>query len=177
MPRGAWVVLLGVLLHGPALAQDEFYGPASVGSNEPLFPYDDQQPWKHGYLHIMPFYGGHFFFRPYNYKQVIAQSQTAAGWGMPGTMPYSQQFWHRYAYQADLSNPRLSNVERQQYEYELARLRAQLLVQPTSFPATGLPQQASGTYLIPGLPAGAAPESLAPPDALRQYLQQGPALP
>lgn len=84
----------------------EFYGPVSVGSIEPLFGYDDQEPWKHGYLHVMPYYGGHHKFLPYNYKSVFSQSQVAAGWGMPNVMPYSQQFWHRYEQQADLSQPR-----------------------------------------------------------------------
>ncbi|MFO1095580.1 MAG: hypothetical protein U0992_20095 [Planctomycetaceae bacterium] len=86
----------------------DFYGPASVGSSEPLFPYDDQDPWKHGYLQIMPFYGGHTQFLPFNYKAVFSQSQVAAGWGMPNVMPYSQQFWHRYEQRADLSQPRCS---------------------------------------------------------------------
>ena len=85
----------------------DFYGPASVGSSEPLFAYDDQDPWKHGYLQIMPFYGGHTQFLPFNYKAVFSQSQVAAGWGMPNVMPYSQQFWHRYEQRADLSQPRL----------------------------------------------------------------------
>lgn len=116
--------LLIALLVGSASAQDyyhgggghyvgggsyggDFYGPASVGSSEPLFAYDDLEPWKHGYIQVMPFYGGFHSYRPYNYKQVFAQSQVAAGWGMPNTMPYSQQFWHRYEQQADLSLPRV----------------------------------------------------------------------
>jgi hypothetical protein len=54
--------------------------------NEPLYPYDSQYPW-------MP------------------QSQNAAGWGMQPTMPYSQQFWHRYRQNAAMSQP-LSNYRR-----------------------------------------------------------------
>lgn len=91
---------------GAQLYGGDFYGPASVGSSEPLFSYDDVEPWKHGYLQIMPYYGGHHLFLPYNYKAVFSQSQVAAGWGMPNVMPYSQQFWHRYEQQADLSQPR-----------------------------------------------------------------------
>lgn len=91
----------------PQYLGGDYYGPASIGSSEPLFPYDDQEPWKHGYLQVMPFYGGHHVFLPYNYKAVFAQSQVAAGWGMPNVMPYSQQFWHRYEQQTDLSQPRL----------------------------------------------------------------------
>lgn len=115
MLRFACLVLAFAGMAGSAVAQDDYqpyygggdyYGPASVGSSEPLFSYDDQEPWKHGYLQVMPFYGGHHLFLPYNYKSLLAQSQVAAGWGMPNVMPYSQQFWHRYAPQADLSQPR-----------------------------------------------------------------------
>lgn len=84
-------------------AQEMYLGGGSIGASEPLFQYDDQEPWKHGYLQEMPYYGGYHSFRPYNYKHLFSQSQTAAGWGMPSTMPYSQQFWHRYQHQVDLS--------------------------------------------------------------------------
>jgi hypothetical protein len=109
-------LLFAVSLLAPlAAAQDyypqypvggDYYGPSSIDSSEPLFAYDDQEPWKHGYLQVMPYYGGHHLFLPYNYKAVFSQSQVAAGWGMPNVMPYSQQFWHRYEQQADLSLPR-----------------------------------------------------------------------
>ena len=92
--------------YDPHTYRGEVYGPTSIGGIEPLFGYDDQEPWKHGYLHVMPYYGGHHKFLPYNYKAVFSQSQVAAGWGMPNVMPYSQQFWHRYENQADLSQPR-----------------------------------------------------------------------
>lgn len=72
-----------------------------VGS-EILYPYDSPEPWMHGYFQRMPFYGGFKAFRPYNYKHVLSQSQTASGWGMSPKMPYSQQFWHRYHQQAQL---------------------------------------------------------------------------
>jgi hypothetical protein len=75
----------------------------SQGVNEPMYPYDSQEPWVHGYWQEMPHYGGYTYFSPYNYKQVLAQSQTAAGWGMNPKMPYSQQFWHRYQQQAAAS--------------------------------------------------------------------------
>lgn len=114
MVRRFCILMAFSALAMPAAAQDpylyssggNFYGPASIGSGEPMFAYDDQEPWKHGYLHVMPFYGGHHVFLPYNYKAVFSQSQVAAGWGMPNVMPYSQQFWHRYEQQADLSQPR-----------------------------------------------------------------------
>jgi hypothetical protein len=67
---------------------------ASLGAQEALYPFDDQEPWKHGYRQVMPYYGGWHSFRPYNYHHVFGQTQAAAAWGMP--LPYSQQFWHRY---------------------------------------------------------------------------------
>ncbi|MCA8998056.1 MAG: hypothetical protein KDA80_13755 [Planctomycetaceae bacterium] len=92
---------LGTTVH----AQEEgwYTGASSIGSSEPLFSYDDQEPWKHGYIQAMPFYGGWTYFRPYNYHHVFSQVPTAAGWGMSAGMPYSQQFWHKYEKFTDLS--------------------------------------------------------------------------
>jgi hypothetical protein len=169
----------------PALAQDyspeyygggDYYGPASVGSSEPLFSYDDQEPWKHGYLQVMPYYGGHHVFLPYNYKSVFAQSQVAAGWGMPNVMPYSQQFWHRYEQQADLSQPRPA---------------PEPLPQPGFFPPTSVPQSTvPQSWYMPtsqavspqgAMPAGYAapvPQSRAPAVPTRRMpVQRGPRLP
>ena len=63
---------------------------------EPMQRFDSQYPWMHGYLQEIPPYAGYGAFRPYNYKHVFSQAQTAGGWGMSPTMPYAQQFWHRY---------------------------------------------------------------------------------
>ncbi len=71
-------------------------------TSEPRYPFDTQQNWVHGYFQELPAYGGHHLFRPYNYKDVISQSQTAAGWGERPGMPYSQQFWHKYHDQATM---------------------------------------------------------------------------
>jgi len=80
------------------------YPPVSPGAyGEPMYPYDSQEPWLHGYFQHMPAYRGHAAFRPYNYKHVLSQSQTAAGWGIDPHMAYSQQFWHRYQKQASLN--------------------------------------------------------------------------
>ena len=93
----------------------EGYGPVSngrvsefgyfdgAGFGGQLYPFDGQEPWLHGYFQEIPAYGGYNAFRPYNYKHVLSQSQTAAGWGMQPTMPYSQQFWHRYHAPATMS--------------------------------------------------------------------------
>jgi hypothetical protein len=75
----------------------------SSGYGEQLYPYESQEPWLHGYFQEIPAYGGYHSFRPYNYRHVLSQSQTAAGFGMSPVMPYSQQFWHRYENRANLS--------------------------------------------------------------------------
>lgn len=102
MVRPVWIAIVVVTLAGRLSAQgvfftgQEYLGPASVGSNEPLYPYDDQDPWKHGYLQVIPFYGGYHSGRPYNYHHVFSQTQTSVGWGMPHGLPYSQQWWTRF---------------------------------------------------------------------------------
>lgn len=111
MNRGT--LALGCLLSLSAGAQAQeifspgvaggYAGSPSVGASEPMFRYDDQEPWKHGYIQNMPYYEGYHSFRPYNYHHVFSQSQTASGWGMSSVLPYSQQFWHRYESQVDLS--------------------------------------------------------------------------
>jgi hypothetical protein len=82
--------------------QNAFSQHGFEGQYEQRYPFDTQQNWVHGYFQEIPAYGGHVFYRPYNYKDVLSQSQTAAGWGMSPTMPYSQQFWHRYHDQATM---------------------------------------------------------------------------
>ncbi len=78
------------------LPEDFVIGDPTFDGSEPLYSYDDLDPWKHGWIQIMPYYGGFHSYRPYNYKQVFAQSAQSAAWGMPRSMPYSQQFYHRY---------------------------------------------------------------------------------
>jgi len=116
MKRLKWCLLCLIAVTSRAGAQDEgwYTGAASVGSGEPLYSYDDQERWKHGYIQEMPFYGGWSYFRPYNYHHVFSQVPTAAGWGMSAGMPYSQQFWHKYERFTDLS--RGNNSPLQPYE-------------------------------------------------------------
>ncbi|RMG37694.1 MAG: hypothetical protein D6725_08490 [Planctomycetota bacterium] len=71
------------------------------GAAGQLYPFDSPEPWLHGYFQEIPAYGGFRSFQPYNYRHVFGQVQAAAVWGM-GAMPYSQQFWHRYADRASL---------------------------------------------------------------------------
>lgn len=68
-------------------------GVGAFGAGEPFFPFDAYEPWVHGHFQRIPAYGGYHYFRPYNYRHVMPQSQVGAGWGMPATMPYSQGFY------------------------------------------------------------------------------------
>ncbi|MDZ4684778.1 MAG: hypothetical protein SH850_06770 [Planctomycetaceae bacterium] len=112
MPHGLLTVALAAAMQvgQPSPSETPNYPPLQnafsqhgfEGQSEQRHPFDTQQNWVHGYHQEIPAYGGHAFFRPYNYKDVLSQSQTAAGWGMSPTMPYSQQFWHRYHDQATM---------------------------------------------------------------------------
>lgn len=177
----AFTLLLGTIA-GSGSAQDYYgggyYGSASIGCSEPLYAYDDLEPWKHGYVQVMPFYGGFHFYRPYNYKQVFAQSQTAAGWGMPNTMPYSQQFWHRYEQQADLSLPRVPQTPAYQPGYAP---QTNVEAQPWYFPLGAIPAPREAQPAAYSTQTGQAPQLMSAPEsaqarAVREYLQ-GPALP
>lgn len=67
-----------------------------AGAGVQQYPFDQQDPWIHGYFQRYPAYGGFSSFRPYNYRHVFSQTQIANGWGMSHGMPYSQQFWNKY---------------------------------------------------------------------------------
>lgn len=112
MPHGIINLALGLAIQvgnpGPSEAPGvqppaRAYGQyGSEGSTEQRLASDSQLPWLHGYFQEIPAYGGHHVYRPYNYKDVLSQSQTAAGWGERPTMPYAQQFWHKYQDQATM---------------------------------------------------------------------------
>ena len=160
MKRGHWVIAGFGLFATSLQAQDPSYipqatqdvgyesaynGPGSVGSSEPLYRYDDQERWKHGYIRNMPYYEGYHSFRPYNYHHVFSQAQTAAGWGMPATMPYSQQFWHRYENMTDLSRGDHTPVApyvppAKEWDHYPKPLRRGAFLAPN--PADSLPQEA-----------------------------------
>ena len=124
MTKAMWAALMTAAMAGTSLAQD-FVGPSSVGSSEQLYPFDDQDKWKHGYLKEMPYYHGYHSFRPYNYHHVFSQSQTAAGWGMNPTSAQSQQFWHKYEQAASPGSPMYSQSERQAREDQLVQWQLQ----------------------------------------------------
>ncbi len=89
---------------GPGVSQ---YGPGAVmvapnstqafNTGDPFYPYDYEPNWTHGYFQEIPAYGGYHFFRPYNYKNVMPQSQVSAAWGNAANMPYSHQYFDRVA--------------------------------------------------------------------------------
>ncbi len=171
-------VALALVCGGTASAQDlgsydvnNYSGGYAEGAYSPqgdeqLYPYDSQDQWQHGYIQYMPFYGAYKHFRPYNYKHVSAQTQTAAGWGMSPRLPYSQQFWHRYhahakmghsatgAYETYLDVP----VPQRQPSHSEGE------VQP---PAPKPLQQAPVPYNVPGLNVPPLPNSA-------QFLPQYP---
>jgi hypothetical protein len=98
MRRFGLAMFLAAGFGAPAVAQDPYHQPyvgaSSFGAQETLFRYDDQEPWKHGWKKQMSYHEGFQAFRPYNYHHVFGQTQAAAAYGQ--TMPYSQQWWHRY---------------------------------------------------------------------------------
>lgn len=99
-------------------------GVISNGGGDELYPYDQQDPWLHGYFQEIPAYGGYAHFRPYNYRHVLAQTQAAAGWGLSKTMPYSHQYWQQYHERASLQHCPLPYRAYDQYENQPAAYRA-----------------------------------------------------
>lgn len=96
MKHSALMIFTLGVLSSQTMAQEFVVSGTSFGGAEPLYAYDDLDPWKHGWIQVIPYYGGYHSYRPYNYKQLLSQSAQAAVWGMPHSMPYSQQFYHRY---------------------------------------------------------------------------------
>lgn len=82
---------------------------------DPLYPFDSQYPWQHGYFQEISPYSGYHYFKPYNYRHVLSQTQTANGWGITPQLAYSQHFWNRYHEQAAWKNyalpPREEDIE------------------------------------------------------------------
>jgi len=110
-----------------------------------LYPFDSQYPWQHGYFQEISPYSGYHYFKPYNYRHVLSQTQTAAGWGITPQLSYSQHFWNRYQEQATWKNyalpPREQDIEaiqkrKREYQekYQEQRSSSYLQQQPTMVP-------------------------------------------
>ncbi|MFV0443554.1 MAG: hypothetical protein ACK5Q5_08285 [Planctomycetaceae bacterium] len=182
MVRPFWTAVACVAMAATVSAQDyygdvssdSYLGAGSVGSQEPLFPYDDQEPWKHGYMQYVPFYGGYHSGRPYNYHHVFSQTQTSVGWGMPHGLPYSQQWWHRFEAQADPGRVQTEPNGYYGYAPTAAPNYQWAQMQPTPmtpvFAATAspiAPVQYQTPVMAPGVDAQAAPVQT---QQLRRYL-------
>ena len=196
MPSGLLNLALGLAMQvgspGPSETPN-FPAPANAygrygfeGSSEQRHPFDTQQSWVHGYFQEIPAYGGHHTFRPYNYKDVLSQSQTAAGWGERPTMPYSQQFAHKYHDEATmLKTTQAAPGWRSQMSGRYAPAQvsstqpawAQQAWTPASVgshimvPSTGISGHSMSTQTLPYQPS---PDQFVPAGVSEQ--QQGPAL-
>lgn len=194
MVKYLWLIMVVAALGVEAQAQD-YVGPSSIGSQEPLFSYDDQERWKHGYLQVMPFYHGHHNFLPYNYHHIFGQSQTAGAWGMSPNMPYSQQFWHRYENMAGNGTQQYTSAAPMNYQPQQQWVQAQPMLQmpqqqyiplqsmqPVPTPPPVVPGVAPVQYQTTTQPPlkgwGTAPSQPAQTmTPVQQYLIEGPALP
>lgn len=118
-----------------------------------LFPFDSQYPWQHGYFQEISPYSGYHYFKPYNYRHVLSQTQTAAGWGIVPQLSYSQHFWNRYQEQATWKNYALplreEDLEKiQQRKKEAQRRTSSYQQQPVMMPVQyqNPQQQAQNPY-------------------------------
>lgn len=150
------------------------------GSAEQRYPFDNQMNWVHGYHQEISAYPGHPVFRPYNYKDVLSQSQTAAGWGERPGMPYSQQFWHKYQDQAAMLKAARTPVAPSPYTFTQHTV---------PMPAPAVPQNAGWVAHPSGLQVpnqqvvwpqqapGAVPGTIAVPVSMPDALQPPPLQP
>lgn len=83
--------------YGPGAAYSAPDSTQAFNTGDPLYLFDYEPNWVHGYIQEIPAYGGYHFFRPYNYKHVMPQSQVSAAWGNSPNMPYSHQYFDRVA--------------------------------------------------------------------------------
>lgn len=112
-------------------------GLGAFGAGEPFYAWDAYEPWVHGHFQRIPAYGGYHYFRPYNYRHVMPQSQVGAGWGMPATMPYSQGFYRareqQYGMPQGAAYPRMGQQVERPYYSRYAGPSSQAIV-PTGMP-------------------------------------------
>lgn len=153
--------------------QNAFSRNGFEGEFEQRYPFDNQQNWTHGYFQEIPAYGGHTFYRPYNYKDILSQSQTAAGWGASPVLPYSQQFWHRYNDQATMlklsQNETTPGETSTLHAYGMLRPASSTSQQPNAYlPSTAVPADHWGGPMpaaYPGTPAYSTAPAYAPQSA------------
>ncbi|QDT99373.1 hypothetical protein [Gimesia aquarii] len=145
------IAITAALGGDPAISNGAYYGAAEIpgGAYYPttggpvtsggvtggifgdeLYPFDSQHPWQHGYFQEISPYSGYHFFRPYNYRHVLSQSQVAAGWGITPQLSYSQHFWNRYQEQAAWKNYALPRREK---DLERIQQRKEALKRQTSY--------------------------------------------
>ncbi len=86
--RRSFVFAIAITLYSAVAVQAQVGMPGiqytdtvAGGDGVQLYPYDQQDPWLHGYFQRYPAYGGFSSFRPYNYRHVFAQTQLAGTWG------------------------------------------------------------------------------------------------
>lgn len=160
--RRSFVFAIAITLYSAVAVQAQVGMPGiqytdtvAGGDGVQLYPYDQQDPWLHGYFQRYPAYGGFSSFRPYNYRHVFAQTQLAGTWGLPHGMPYSQQFWNKYrgsyldqnlhSQAMPLTPPQAAPVN---HQYAMPQLSI-----PSSYPVYPAPQ-APVTRQAPVYPAG-----------------------
>ena len=171
MRRTSWLAfVVAVIVSASAQAQVgspgiEYGNSIGAGDGLQLYPYDQQDPWLHGYFQRVPAYGGFSSFRPYNYRHVSAQTQLAQTWGHAHGMPYSQQFWNRYRGSYLEGNLHSSNQPVMQ--------DPQMPVYPSQpYPASASPEQA---YPMQNVPAQGYPNPAYPVSSVRPIGYQTPS--
>ena len=135
----------------------EYSNTIAGGDGVQLYPYDQQDPWLHGYYQRYPAYGGFGSFRPYNYRHVFSQTQIASGWGSAHGMPYSQQFWNKY--RGSYLDKNLHADNRVQSPAELTETQPQILIPRSGTPVhrTSVMRPISYEYVPQQLSAPSAP--------------------
>jgi len=132
-PGGGGMIYDGAVAGAPVmqagLSGDGATANGSSYGHEQLYPFDAYDNWVHGHWQDIPAYGGYHFFRPYNYKHLLSQSQVAGGWGMSPQYPYSHEYFRRgREHSANHRSPEAltsQQVQRNTLENSLARMRQQ----------------------------------------------------
>ena len=140
----------------PASATGGQYG------HEDLYPYDAYDNWVHGHFQEIPAYRGYHFFRPYNYRNLLSQSQISGGWGNSPQLPYSHEyFWKKsHQQQQQQAQPYQGGYPAPTYQAPQPLPYAPAQPVPYGLPTTRLSPVTSAPYLNPtlqGVPAQVGP--------------------